>query len=92
MKRKLIWGWAFVILAIIMLCFTCYGFYVGNDFGAMMCCVAAGINISNAVMRFTEYKYQREWNESIDRFDEAFRTCWPEENENETKDDNRITD
>ena len=91
MKKNLIWGWIFAILAIIMLCFTFYGFYIGNDFGAMMCCFAAGINICNATMRFTEYKYQRDWNASWEKLNEAFEACWPDEENDEPEADNRIT-
>ena len=92
MKRNLIWGWVFVILAIIMLCFTFYGFYIGNDFGAMMCCIAAGIDICNAVMRFAEYKHQRDWNASWEKLNETFKACWPDEENNEPETNNRITD
>lgn len=92
MKRDLIWGWTFVILAIIMLCFTFYGFYIGNDFGAIMCCIAAGIDIVNAVMRFTEYKYQRDWNASLEELNKALKARWPDEQNDESEEDNRITE
>lgn len=92
MKRDLIWGWIFAILAIIMLCFTFYGFYIGNDSGAIMCCIAASINISNAIVRFTEYKHLRDWNASWEKLNEVFQICWPDEENNELEEDSRITD
>ena len=92
MKRNLIWGWVFIILAIVMLCFTFYGLYIGNDFGAMMCCIATGINICNATMNFAEYKHKRDWNTSWEKLDEAFKACWPDEENDELEEDNCITD
>ena len=92
MKRDLIWGWVFVILAIVMLCFALYGFYIGNDFGAMMCCIAAGIDIGNAMLHFTEYKFQRDWNDSLAKLNEALKASWPDEEDDESEEDNRITE
>ena len=95
MKRDLIWGWVFAILAIVMLCLTFYGFYIGNDFGAMMCCIAAGIDIGNAVMRFHSYKQRKEWAwyASFGKLDEdIMKAHWPDEEDDEPEEDNRITE
>ena len=88
MKRDLIWGWTFAILAIVMLCFTFYGFYIGNDFGAIMCFIAAGIDIVNAVMRFHNYQRRKEWAwyASFEKLDEGIKACWPDEDDDESED------
>ena len=92
MKQNLTWGWVFAILAVVMFGFVIYGICIGNAIGATMCGFACVLNATNATTRFLEVKYQREWNESIERLSEAFRTCWPEEDEEESDGDNRITD
>ena len=92
MKNNLTWGWVFAILAVVMFGFVIYGICIGNALGAVMCGCACVLNATNATTRFLEVKYQREWNESLERLNEAFRTCWPEEDEKESDGDNRITD
>ena len=92
MKSNLTWAWILVVLAVIMFGFMIYGIFIGNTLGAILCGCACVLNAISAINRFLEVKYQREWNESIEKLNEAFRTCWPEENEDETKDDNRIAD
>ena len=92
MKSNLTWAWVFAVLAVVMFGFVIYGICIGNALGAVMCGCACVLNATNATTRFLEVKYQREWNESLERLNETFRACWPEEDEEKPDGDNRITD
>lgn len=90
MKSDLIWGWIFVGLALIMLACVIYGCFIGNWTALPICSFALTLNVCNAISRFKDYKrWQQDWKDYMDRFNDAFNACWPED---KSDDDNRITD
>ena len=92
MKNDLIWGWIFVGLSILMLVCVIYGCFIGNWTAVPMCSFALTLNVCNAISRFKDYKYRRDWDASWERLNEAFKACWPDEENDKSEEDNRITD
>ena len=87
MKNDLIWGWVFVILALVMVACIVYGIFIGNWSALPMCGFALGMNITSAITRFKSYKYRK----SLYEFDQAFYACFKHQEDN-PEDSNRITD
>ena len=92
MKKDLIMGWVFLILALLMVFCIVVNCVNANWDGLPICGFAFGMNITGAVNRFRDYKMRKEYEASWAKLDLAIRECWPDEDEDKSEDNSIITD
>lgn len=79
MKRDLIWGWVFIVLAVLMV--FCVFVNINNDNWEAMpiCFFALILNIVNATNRFKDYRRFKDYHQSLDNMEQYIRELWPDE-------------
>ena len=61
MKRDLIWGWVFIILALLVALCIVIHCVNANWSGLSICGFVFGLNLTNAINRFKRYKMYKEY-------------------------------
>lgn len=93
MKKDLVMGWVFIAIALLMVFCIVVNCINGNLAGLQICGFALVLNVCNAITHFHDYKRrQQDWKDCMARFNDAFKDCWPDEENDEPEADNRITD
>lgn len=91
MKRDLVMGWVFIVMALLMVVCIVVNCVNANWAGLPICGFAFGMNLSSAVNRFRDYKRRKEYE---DMYSLMSMRCWSnyDEDEDEPEDNSIITD